>query len=162
MGRVFDAVAAILGVVSEPVSFEGQAAMLLQAEAEQSDEVSAPWTWEWIQADGLWQADWRPMVRSLVQEFQSGAGVPDLARRFHRSLVQMMVAGWRLHQPCARRLIVAGGCFQNKLLLKLLIDLGRQESIEVVWPQMNPPNDGGLALGQLAWWKFQQRNEKCV
>lgn len=162
MGRIFDAVAAILGLVAKPVSFEGQAAMLLQAQAELSDQVSAPFTWEWIQHDGLWQADWRPMIRALVEELGRGARVPELARRFHLSLVQMIMVGWQLQRPRSRRMIVAGGCFQNKLLLELLIERCQQEQIEVAWPQLNPPNDGGLALGQLAWWKFQQRKKTCV
>lgn len=149
VGRLFDAVAGLLGFC--PVnSHEGQAATLLEAAAElaagERDALPAlPWG---IRATGgLPRIDWRPLVTAMLAERQRGAAIEGLAYRFHAGLAAAAVA-------MARRfglpdVVLCGGCFQNRLLLELCDAQLRQAGFQVHWPQRIPPNDGGLALGQL-------------
>ncbi|MCB0364691.1 MAG: carbamoyltransferase HypF [Bdellovibrionaceae bacterium] len=161
MGRLFDGVASLLGIYSGNLSFEGQAAMKLQALAELSP-VEETYSWEWVFEDGMWWADWRPVVLAMMEDLKLGSTAGGLARRFHQSLADMIVAGFKLQSPCPERVLLGGGCMQNSLLVSLVAKRFSELGIELKWPELNPPGDGGLALGQMAWWMFQQRNEACV
>ena len=161
MGRLFDGVSALLGLHQGVMSFEGEAAMKLQMAAESSDD-RATYVWEWCRPQQLWLADWRPMLSQLLEDQQKGVEACHLARRYHNGLVDLLVSGWQRSGGEFARVLVSGGCFQNRLLLELLVQKFKNMGVPLVWPQLNPPNDGGLALGQLAWWKFQEESQTCV
>ncbi|MEO8597372.1 MAG: carbamoyltransferase HypF [Candidatus Solibacter sp.] len=139
-GRLFDAVAALAGVRNE-VTFEGQAAIELEAIADSSCE--ARYDFE-ITADEI---DFRPMMRQIVQGRE---GAPKIAARFHHTLAAS------IHEMCNRmrsesglqRVCLSGGTFQNLRLLELAVNALRGSGFQVFLHREVPPNDGGIALGQ--------------
>ncbi len=161
VGRLFDAVASLLGLCQR-CSFEAQAALRLEAAAWSALEeaVGRPEGADPLPACGRyvlalrpapagepWQLDWQPLLSALLEDRARGLPVGPIALGFHRALAGSLVAlaGWL----GLERLLLGGGCFQNRLLLQLAVEGLRAAGIEPVWPQRIPCNDGGLALGQL-------------
>ena len=143
IGRLFDAVASLCGL-RHVSRFEGQAAMDLQFAAEESssaDEYTIA-----IRGDGT--LDWEPMIREVLADLRKDDYVSAVSAKFHRALASTVVEVAR--RTGESRVVLGGGCFQNRLLLELTITKLRSAGFEVYWPQRVPPNDGGLALGQLA------------
>lgn len=142
MGRLFDGVASLLGLCHTS-RFEGEAAMRLQAAAQTviDTEGERPYPFT-ISAEGV--VDWRPLLQGLLQDRQQPAVA---AARFHATLVEMVVS--LAKRTATKTVVLAGGCFQNRLLLRSLIGRLAAEGVEVYWPQAVPTNDGGLSLGQL-------------
>lgn len=131
VGRLFDAVAARLGLCALS-SFQGEAAMALEAEAQ--EDVPYPFFFR----DNI--LDWEPMIRSL--HVDAPFRVPG---RFHATLVAMILEV--VERENAPVVALVGGCFQNR---KLLMDTMKAlEGRKVLVPRWVPPGDGGLALGQL-------------
>jgi hydrogenase maturation protein HypF len=92
--------------------------------------------------------DWEPALRALLAEQQAGVGVGRVAARFHHTLVEMVAA---VAVRCAReRVVLTGGCFQNRYLVERAVARLRQDGFRPYLHQRVPPNDGGLAVGQLA------------
>jgi hydrogenase maturation protein HypF len=149
-GRLFDAVASILGVRHE-ISYEGQAAIELEMLASDAAGVY-PFTLAASDAGGgdSFQIDLRQTVEVIVHEFLQGVPPPDIASRFHRTVARL--AG----DACVRiretdglnRVCLSGGVFQNLRLLRLTADELRRRQFDVFLHRRVPPNDGGLALGQ--------------
>lgn len=148
-GRLFDAVASVAGVC-QTVSFEGQAAMALEAIA--ADEFVQPYDFALdTQTTGKrFQLDMRPMVQQIVHDMKCGKQTGLVSARFHRTLIVAAVEACRriraeygLHRVC-----LSGGCFQNVRLLRGSLDGLRAEGFEVFYPQRVPANDGGISLGQ--------------
>jgi hydrogenase maturation protein HypF len=147
MGRLFDAVAAILGLC-ERAGFEGQAAMALEAAAD--PHVRDAWELPLVaDADtGAEALDWRPMVRRLVEEMWGGEPIGTLAARFHNTLAAAAVqVAKRVGEP---RVALSGGCFQNRLLATRTASALEDAGFRVLMHRLVPPNDGGISLGQVA------------
>lgn len=142
-GRLFDAVAACLGLCPEGQSFEGEAAMRLEALAAGSD-LSGPYP---CAAQGG-EIDPAPMMSALMGDVASGCAPADLALRFHRFLAGAFAGAARVlvETGQARAVALSGGCFQNALLLELT--LNELRDLPVLTHRNTPANDGGLALGQ--------------
>jgi hydrogenase maturation protein HypF len=139
VGRLFDAVAALVGFTREQ-TFEGQAAIWLEQLARKSAEV-APYRFGL--ADG--ELDYRPVLDAVIADRFRGRPVGEIARAFHGALAAAIVtmsAG-----VSARPVVASGGVFQNALLVELLEgQLGDR-----LWlNHAAPPNDGGISLGQAA------------
>lgn len=147
VGRLFDAVSALLGLCRHN-GFEGQAAMLLEAAALEAPAPaeSLP-AWPIQNENGLLRLDWRPWLQNLAVEHASGGVVAQSAYRFHRHLAAALT-NLALQQGLST-VVLCGGCFQNRLLLELCAARLQAAGMQVFWPQRIPPNDGGLALGQL-------------
>jgi hydrogenase maturation protein HypF len=146
-GRLFDALAGLLNIC-QINSFEGQAAMALESLAEQADETDAKvYHCELLEDESVLRVDWRPLFRALLNDAQHGVSVPQLAYRFHSSLADAILHV--VQQQNITTVVLSGGCFQNRLLLELSNIRLQQAGFNVYWPQQIPPNDGGLALGQL-------------
>lgn len=145
-GRLFDAVAALLGLGGK-AAFEGQQAMALEALAGAHDE-GYPYLVARHEA-GL-VLDPRPLLGALVRDGQRGVARPQLAARFHEGFAQMLAEAARQAAAAAGRDTVAlsGGTFQNRRLLERLTSLLEQSGLRVLRHRAVPPNDGGLALGQ--------------
>lgn len=142
-GRLFDAVAGLLGIAEE-AAYEGEAAMRLEAAAARHGPVSAdPAGWE-AGSEGLCLD---PLLGSLAEETDPGRG----AARFHATLAAAL-ADWvaRHHGQGAGRVLLGGGCFANRVLLEATTACLEQRGLAVFRPRSVPPGDGGLALGQ-AW-----------
>ncbi len=146
-GRLFDAVASIIGLYTV-VSFEGQAAMALEAIADGADEV-----YDFaIEGRKPIQVDMRPMVHQIVDNLQRGEPASRISARFHNTLtavVGQVCARMRM-ETGLRRVCLSGGCFQNVRLLSGCLRTLRSDGFEVFFQQQVPTNDGGIALGQAA------------
>jgi hydrogenase maturation protein HypF len=144
VGRLFDAVAAIIGL-HQIASFEGQAAMALEfAAAGQATDAAYPYE---LTAGAPLLVDWQPMVYGVLADLRQGVPVGEIAAKFHHMLVNALVA-----VAChvgERRIVLTGGCFQNRYLTERAVLRLRAAGFTPYWHQQVPPNDGGLALGQV-------------
>ncbi len=169
MGRLFDGVAALLGL-HQTTSFEGQAAMALEHIADANIHDAYPLAFSgqmaggrWQVAGGRWQAandepgtrnpepgtlDWAPLLEAILDDLAGGVPTPVIAARFHNALV-MAAVGVAQAVGCPR-VALSGGCFQNRLLTERLVYDLRDAGFEVILHRQVPPNDGGISLGQIA------------
>ena len=148
-GRLFDAVASLAGL-RQQVRFEGQAAMELESALAgvQTDEAY-PFACRVPEEDpqGAIVMDWAPLVRAVLDDVRSRVAAGMIAARFHNALVEMIVAvAERLGET---RVALSGGCFQNRYLTERAVTRLRAAGFRPYWHQRVPPNDGGIALGQL-------------
>jgi len=155
VGRLFDAVASMIGL-RQRSSFEGQAAMELEHAIDvATDEAYSFDLTAHTQsfATGSWESpplvvDWAPVVRAILDDVRTHVGRGTIAARFHNTLAEVIVAvAEHIDQP---RVILTGGCFQNRHLTERTVTRLRQQGFRPYWHQRVPPNDGGLALGQVA------------
>jgi hydrogenase maturation protein HypF len=140
-GRLFDAVASLVGL-RQISRFEGQAAMELEfalhgIETDESYDFS-------LSEETL---DWEPMLRALISDVLKSVSVGKIAAKFHNTLVEMIVTVARRVRE--ERVVLTGGCFQNKYLTERAIARLGEEGFRIYWHQRIPPNDGGIALGQI-------------
>jgi hydrogenase maturation protein HypF len=145
VGRLFDVVAALLGLRSV-ASFEGQAAMELEfAAAADATGAAAPYPLPLGGGEPA-VADWEPLVRHVLADRERGVPAPRIAARFHAALAELAVAIAR--RAALPRVVLSGGCFQNRLLQEALRRRLREAGFQVYTHHRVPANDGGLALGQ--------------
>jgi hydrogenase maturation protein HypF len=145
-GRLFDAVAALLGLASE-VSFEGQAAIALEAAAE--SEIDDRYEFE-IEEGEPAILDFRPVIASILRDISSGRRVGEISARFHNTLSVAIgeVCGRIGSSDAVDRVCLSGGSFQNLYLLGRTVVELRRRSFDVFLHAQVPANDGGLSLGQ--------------
>ena len=166
VGRLFDAMASLIGL-RQIARHEGQAAMELEWLAEQ-DTSRYCYPFELLPAsDGRpCELDWRQMVRQILVDVARRASRAAIARAFHNTLVEMIARVAAAHPglPVA----LSGGCFQNRLLTELTVARLEGAGVKVYWHQRVPPNDGGIALGQVVaaarQLRFEEnaREQRCV
>jgi hydrogenase maturation protein HypF len=146
LGRLFDAVAAILGLRAE-VAFEGQAAMELEMIADHRPHGTYPFQWS---AGPVQQAEAGPMIAAIVEDIRQGLPAFIISRKFHDTLIAMWTAlcAALRRQTGIRQVALSGGCFQNVLLLEGLTEALQQEGFVVYSHEQVPTNDGGISLGQ--------------
>jgi len=144
-GRLFDAVSSILGLRHE-TTYEGQAAIELEAVAT-DDGGKYPFDFRGVDP---FQIDLRETIRLITRDFLSGAPVPTISARFHRTMAQVVVnACVRIREVDGiNRVCLSGGTFQNLRLLSHSVCGLRERGFEVFIHHRVPPNDGGLSLGQ--------------
>ena len=158
VGRLFDAVSAILGIRHKS-SFEGEASMALEfaAEAyEQKDHEQKqnkkidPLVYE---EDGHVILNTQLLVQRIVEAKLQGADSGRLAYWFHEILAEQITAVCVEARNVSGRqkAVLSGGVFQNRLLLRLTEERLTEEGFEVLRHRMVPPNDGGIAVGQAAY-----------
>jgi len=136
VGRLFDAVASIVGVAQQN-RFEGQAAMLLE------NQIGGLRTEEAYPLPG---GDWGPLISAVISDKQAGTAVPLIAARFHNALVEWIVE-IAMHTGL-KQIVLSGGVFQNRYLTERAAAKLESRSLVVYTHQRVPPNDGGIALGQ--------------
>jgi hydrogenase maturation protein HypF len=148
-GRLFDAVASLVGL-RDRVSHEGQAAIELEWLATRGDaEEGYPFT---VSGETPHVVDTRPIVRGVVADVAAGVGARDIARRFHTTMAEMIVAVCdRIRQDTnLEKVVISGGVFLNVLLTREVMDRLGAKGFGVYRHRLVPPGDGGLSLGQLA------------
>jgi hydrogenase maturation protein HypF len=158
-GRLFDAAAALLNV-RHFVSYDGQAAIELEALAETSDD-NRPMLYEVaLSNDGLLQIDFSKLLISILTELETGVSTAAIARRFHASVAR---ASTEVCISIARdtrldRVVLSGGVFQNRLLSEMIYTGLTEQGLQVFTHRLSPPNDGCIALGQaaIAGWKTRR------
>jgi hydrogenase maturation protein HypF len=144
-GRLFDAVASLIGL-RQTIGFEGQAAMQLEFIADRSVPDHYPFSVDRTNSTAV--IDPADMVRAILRDHEDHVPGPTIASRFHNTLAEIIVAIAVFAGE--EKIALSGGCFQNKLLTELAVTRLRSEGFRVYWHQRIPPNDGGIALGQLA------------
>jgi len=150
MGRLFDAVAVLVGGPSR-ITFEAEAALWLESQAARhGDQPAGRYEFElaFDPATGLLVADWRPVVEAVVGDLRAGVSIPALAAGFHRAVARLVVAARERLAPQAAAVGLTGGVFQNAVLVTHTVAGLRAAGQEPLLPHLVPPNDGGLALGQ--------------
>jgi hydrogenase maturation protein HypF len=156
-GRLFDAVAAALGLCADHALFEGQGAMELEALAEKwpSSPDEEPYNFTINERDGLLHLESLPMWQALLEDLGRQAPVAQMALRFHHGLARAIrdmvshIRGMRWANSL-NTVALSGGCFQNKLLLEEVVRLLEADGLRCLLHAKVPSNDGGLALGQAA------------
>ena len=145
-GRLFDAVASILGL-RQICRFEGQAAMELEflTHGVVTDDT---YPFALMVGEDARCVDWAPMIRAIVRDRCGGLASGLIAAKFHNTLAEMMV---QVAKKCGEeKIALSGGCFQNRYLTERAVMRLRAEGFRPYWHQRVPPNDGGIALGQVA------------
>jgi len=136
-GRLFDGVAALAGM-GERSAFEGQTAMALEFAVDPAVRDAYPF-------DG---SDWGPLLAAVVDDVRHRVPPGTIAARFHNALVAGIV-GVAKQVGCAT-VALSGGCFQNRVLTEGAAAALTAAGFTVLLHRQVPPNDGGIALGQLA------------
>ncbi|MBN1934700.1 MAG: carbamoyltransferase HypF [Anaerolineae bacterium] len=152
MGRLFDAVSALLGVCTE-TSYEAQAAIELEQIANcksQSAKCKSAYPFGVEKVGESWQVRLGDLFVALVGEMQTGVPVGEIAAQFHRTVAEMIVGVCRqiAQEAGLGTVALSGGCFQNRLLLELTVPALREAGFTVLLHRQVPCNDGGLSLGQ--------------
>jgi hydrogenase maturation protein HypF len=157
MGRLFDAVASLINL-RQQIRFEGQAAMELEfvidganiGEAyplpienavDQTKDLSR------ITHHASRILDWSPMVREILTDVERNIPIGIISAKFHNALAEGIVAVAR--HAGQNRVVLSGGCFQNRYLTERVVRRLQAEGFRPYWHQRVPPNDGGIALGQV-------------
>jgi hydrogenase maturation protein HypF len=144
VGRLFDGIAALVLGLSE-AAFEGEPAMRLEAAADRTAKGAFEII---VTKDRPFQLDWRPLVRAVLCELAAGIPPGVISTRFHRGLAQAIVNVAVKYGDLP--VVLGGGVFQNALLTELCAEMLSDQLQRVGLPGSIPPNDGGLAAGQLA------------
>jgi hydrogenase maturation protein HypF len=147
MGRLFDAVSALVGVRTV-VSYEAQAATELEAIAAACPDRPREYRFG-VEGDEL---DAAPVMRAIVDDLRDGAHFGAIAAGFHVAVAQIVAdtASSLCDETGFDRVALSGGVFQNALLVRLATSALRENGLRVLSHRRVPPNDGGLALGQVA------------
>ena len=152
VGRLFDAVAAALGICRDAIAYEGQAAIELETLALRATkgEEGGAYPFGLIMAGGRWLLDPAPMWRALLADLASGRNPGIIAARFHLGLAQSAadLAGRLAAERDIATIALSGGVFQNKTLFEAITQRLLQQGLRVLTHRQVPANDGGLALGQ--------------
>jgi hydrogenase maturation protein HypF len=150
VGRLFDAVASITGL-RQRVSFEGQAGMELEfAIGNERTDERYPYRIRPAGAadeSSLQVADWEPMISEILDDLERKVPVGRISARFHNTLAEIIVDVSK--RAGEERVVLSGGCFQNKYLTERTVRRLVEEGLRPYWHQRIPPNDGGIALGQI-------------
>jgi hydrogenase maturation protein HypF len=146
-GRLFDAVAAFLGIKTVS-TFEGQAAMMVEFAVQEGVEDSYPISLIDVGERRPLVFDWEPMLRAILRDQSQGVEPGVICTRFHNTLAELIVEVAR--QVGLDRVALTGGCFQNRYLTERAFHRLEEAGFRPFTHQRVPPNDGGIALGQIA------------
>lgn len=151
MGRLFDAISAIAGV-RQNVAYEAQAAIELEGVSRGIDSCGEHYVFgHGEDASGSWVADPATVIRAVVRDLRAGVPAGVIGARFHEGVAQLIVTWARAARVVSGvdDVALTGGVFQNPLLLKRSRVLLRECGFRVLTHRQLPPNDGGLAYGQV-------------
>jgi hydrogenase maturation protein HypF len=157
-GRLFDAVAALLGLCTR-ITYEGQAALRLEAalggtrDITRSDGSAPRLEFPLRERGDLWEADTRHFMNGVIRACVAGVSAAALSRAFHaalaRTFADMALAAAR--GTGVRRIALSGGVLQNAALMQGLTTLLSRGGLIPLTPVKMPAHDGGVSLGQAAW-----------
>lgn len=149
-GRLFDAVAALLGL-GDDVSYEGEAAVALEAAAARSPDAGEL-PWRIVRRDEVLVYDPRPTLAAVCRGLAEGTAPDVLAARFHRTIVAVTIdlctAVAASHH--VRTVCLSGGVLQNRILAESLCAQLARAGLEPLLNERVPANDGGISYGQAA------------
>ncbi len=148
-GRLFDAVAAALGVCRDAADYEGQAAIELEALAARHFPGQSDDAYGFEIENGC--LGWAPLWRGLLKDLRDKIEPAVIAARFHHTVAAAVsqTTAALCGQHDTRTVVLSGGVFQNRLLLERASRLLLRQGLDVLSPRMLPANDGGISLGQV-------------
>ncbi|MEG3920493.1 carbamoyltransferase HypF [Microcoleus sp. T3_A4] len=145
-GRLFDAIAALLGLCQQ-ASFEGQAAMQIEF-ATNGFKTDEAYPYELLcPVHSSMILDYSPMLNAILDDIHGQISQEIVAAKFHNTLIEGMVA--IANRVGVEQIVLTGGCFQNRYLLERAIARLNTEGFSVYWHHRIPTNDGGIAAGQI-------------
>ncbi|GAS91128.1 carbamoyltransferase HypF [Mycolicibacterium brisbanense] len=148
MGRLFDAVAALIGV-RQVVDYEAQAAIELEGVSRDIDTGVTRYAFT-VDTDRYPLVfDPAPVLTGVIDDLRGGVPVGVIGARFHRAVADLIVALAESRAVPGQPVVLSGGVFQNALLLHQTLTALRAKGFQVFTHHRVPPNDGGIALGQL-------------
>ncbi|OEU82548.1 MAG: carbamoyltransferase HypF [Desulfobacterales bacterium S5133MH4] len=147
LGRLFDGVAAILGIRNK-VAYEGQAAMELEMAMRKDTKES--YGYEWERGKDSYQIPVHPIIRGVVWDMKNGLETPDISNKFHMTLILLFsdICTVLRKETGLDRVVFSGGVFQNATLLVGLKKALEEKDFQVFTHSLVPCNDGGISLGQ--------------
>ncbi|MGA9778010.1 MAG: carbamoyltransferase HypF [Limisphaerales bacterium] len=164
MGRLFDAVASFVNL-RQQIRYEGQAAMELEFALdgiETDEHYEMPIAERGVRNESTLRSttgselrtpnseivlDWFPMIEAILADMKAGISMGEVSAKFHNALVEAIVAVAK--HAGRNRVVLSGGCFQNRYLTERTVRRLQAEGFRPYWHQRVPPNDGGIALGQV-------------
>jgi metal-dependent hydrolase (beta-lactamase superfamily II) len=161
MGRLFDAMSALIGV-RDAVNYEGQAAIELEQMAEKGERGEYPF--EIAEEGEALIIDPDPLIEAIVADLERRESASSISARFHNSIARVVLRmAQRIREARGLTEInLSGGVFQNTLLLDKVSDLLSGAGFTVYAHHKVPPNDGGISLGQAYYGLNLQGHEPCV
>jgi hydrogenase maturation protein HypF len=158
-GRLFDAVAAAIGICRDQAAYEGQAAIELEAMVDeatlyQEDEALAyPFAIPRLGKTGIPYIEPLAMWQAVLGDLILATPPAVMAARFHKGLARVIAAmvlqlSRRNGEVLFDTIALSGGVFQNKILLEQVVQRLQQQGFKVLCHRQVPASDGGLALGQ--------------
>ncbi len=144
-GRLFDAVASILGL-NYYSTYQAEAPMLLESAIDHSERGMYSYSLEGT------EVFFTSLIKEVVKDVQNGLSAGRISARFHHTLVHMVreLALDLRERTGLDRVVLAGGSFQNCFLCESTINLLEKEGLKVFIPRRIPPNDQGISVGQVA------------
>jgi hydrogenase maturation protein HypF len=155
-GRLFDATASLLDI-RQKIKYEGQAAMMLEYLANVKE--TGKYLYSMSQTLPV-NIDWQPMFENILKDISNGVDRQRIAMKFHNTLADIiltMAQHFKVH-----KVVLSGGCFQNSILLTRTVNYLSKNKFHVYWHQRVPPNDGGIALGQIILADMQRIEKKIL
>jgi hydrogenase maturation protein HypF len=157
VGRLFDAIASLIGMRNE-VDFEGQAAIELESLASEVEDQRTSYPFELAReaasdkAHGCLIIDTRPLIGAVIDDANQNVPASTIARRFQTTMVELIarVCGRIRAESSLGKVVLSGGVFMNSLLTSETCRRLCDDGFQVFRHRLVPPNDGGLSLGQLA------------
>ena len=154
VGRLFDAVAAAIGICRQECSYEGQAAIEMEALVDKNllnhhkETLNYPFNLDIL--DSIYCIDPRPMWQALLHDLQQQIPQPVIATKFHKSLANVIIemVNHLCQENAMNQVVLTGGVFQNCILLELVTTGLQTLGLNVLTHSLVPPNDSNLSLGQ--------------
>jgi len=151
MGRLFDAVSALLGIRGE-IDYEGQAAVELEMIAyDDSGKVgNEGYPYAIIEPDGVRIVQLKGLLSAIVEDLRQGVSRATISAKFHNTVAQMVCEMCHLiaESTGIKQVALSGGVFQNRLLVRKVVPLLESAGFSVLTHKQVPCNDGGISLGQ--------------
>jgi hydrogenase maturation protein HypF len=141
-------VSSLIGV-RQVVDYEAQAAIELEGMSRNADEDGTRYAFGVDSARLPMLIDPAPVLAAIIDDLRSGTLTGVIGMKFHRAVAALIVDLAALEDTGNQPVALSGGVFQNALLLQLALDGLRAKCFRIITHQRVPPNDGGIALGQL-------------
>jgi len=148
-GRLFDAISALIGVRGE-IEYEAQAAIELEMTAYDEINETGCYPFSIAEQDGLSIVKLRDLFSAIIYDLQSGATKAAISVKFHNTIARMVneLCQLILAQTGITQVVLSGGVFQNRLLLRKTVSLLEASGFTLFTHQQVPCNDGGISVGQ--------------
>jgi hydrogenase maturation protein HypF len=149
MGRLFDAVSALIGVRGE-IDYDAQAAIELEMIAYNADVGDNAYPYSVVEHEGMSVVQLKELLSAIVLDLRRGVSQAEIAAKFHNTVAQMICEVCKVisAKTGITQVALSGGVFQNRLLLRAAVPLLKSAGFTVLMHQQVPCNDGGISLGQ--------------